>query len=43
MEVHDLDNRLKDILDALQGRVGGSKAVNDLEKLFTTTGMFIVC
>lgn len=23
---HDVDNRLKDILDALQGRAGGSKA-----------------
>jgi len=23
---HDVDNRLKDIMDALQGRVGGSKA-----------------
>ena len=33
LEVHDVDNRLKDILDALQGRVGGSKAVNDLEKI----------
>ena len=22
---HDLDNRLKDIMDALQGRAGGSK------------------
>jgi len=25
---HDLDNRLKDILDALQGRAGGSKKVH---------------
>lgn len=24
--VHDVDNRLKDIMDALQGRLGGSKA-----------------
>lgn len=24
---HDVDNRLKDILDALQGRIGGSKAI----------------
>lgn len=24
--VHDVDNRLKDILDALQGRAGGSKS-----------------
>ncbi len=26
LEIHDVDNRLKDILDALQGRMGGSKA-----------------
>lgn len=23
--VHDLDNRLKDVMDSLQGRIGGSK------------------
>ena len=28
---HDLDNRLKDILDALQGRAGGSKKVHKLK------------
>ena len=28
LQVHDVDNRLKDILDALQGRMGGSKAVH---------------
>jgi len=27
---HDVDNRLKDIMDALQGRAGGSKAVRTL-------------
>lgn len=27
---HDLDNRLKDIMDALQGRAGGSKAKRTL-------------
>ena len=27
LQIHDVDNRLKDILDALQGRMGGSKAV----------------
>ncbi len=27
---HDVDNRLKDILDALQGRAGGSKAKRSL-------------
>jgi hypothetical protein len=26
-EIHDVDNRLKDLLDALQGRIGGSKKV----------------
>lgn len=30
---HDVDNRLKDVLDALQGRAGGSKAVHDLEPI----------
>jgi len=25
LRFHDLDNRLKDIMDALQGRVGGSR------------------
>ena len=25
LEVHDVDNRTKDVLDALQGRAGGSK------------------
>jgi len=25
LEFHDLDNRLKDVMDALQGRVGGPK------------------
>jgi Holliday junction resolvase RusA-like endonuclease len=27
LEIHDVDNRLKDILDALQGRMGGSEAI----------------
>ena len=31
--VHDVDNRLKDILDALQGRAGGSKAVRTIEAI----------
>ncbi len=26
LESHDIDNRLKDVMDALQGRLGGSKA-----------------
>lgn len=27
IEFHDIDNRIKDVLDALQGRIGGPKAV----------------
>lgn len=27
---HDVDNRLKDILDALQGRAGGAKSIRSL-------------
>jgi hypothetical protein len=30
---HDVDNRLKDILDALQGRAGGSKKLKLLHKI----------
>lgn len=30
LEWNDVDNRLKDVLDALQGRAGGSKAVRSL-------------
>jgi hypothetical protein len=30
LAIHDVDNRLKDILDALQGRAGGSKAKRTL-------------
>jgi len=30
---HDVDNRLKDILDALQGRAGGSKALHTLKPI----------
>ena len=35
LRIHDVDNRLKDCLDALQGRVGGtkSKAVRALEPI----------
>lgn len=33
LEIHDVDNRLKDILDALQGRMGGSKAVRRLRPI----------
>ena len=32
-DIHDVDNRLKDILDALQGRFGGSKAVRPKSRL----------
>lgn len=30
---HDLDNRLKDIMDALQGRAGGSKKIHTLSAI----------
>ncbi len=30
LRFHDVDNRLKDILDALQGRAGGSKGVRSM-------------
>lgn len=31
--VHDVDNRLKDVLDALQGRLGGPKAARRFRAL----------
>jgi len=33
LALHDVDNRLKDILDALQGRAGGSKAIRRLKPI----------
>jgi Holliday junction resolvase RusA-like endonuclease len=30
LRFHDIDNRLKDIFDALQGRAGGSKSIRTL-------------
>lgn len=30
LKSHDVDNRLKDVMDALQGRAGGSKATRSL-------------
>lgn len=33
LEFHDVDNRLKDILDALQGRMGGSKSIHKHKQL----------
>jgi len=33
LAVHDVDNRLKDILDALQGRAGGPKKRRTLEPI----------
>ncbi|SRR6266566_5769028 len=32
---HDVDNRLKDVLDALQGRMGGSKKVHAHTRLIS--------
>ncbi len=33
LRFHDVDNRLKDVLDALQARVGGPKKVRNLVPL----------
>ena len=33
LNIHDVDNRLKDVLDALQGRMGGPKSVRQYEPL----------
>src|SRR5438876_10928795 len=33
-DIHDVDNRLKDILDALQGRFGGPKSARSKMRLF---------
>jgi hypothetical protein len=33
IEFHDVDNRLKDVLDALQARMGGPKAVRQYQPL----------
>lgn len=32
-DIHDVDNRLKDILDALQGRFGGPKSIHGKSRL----------
>ena len=32
-DIHDVDNRLKDVLDALQGRFGGPKSVRTKRRL----------
>jgi len=31
LKANDVDNRLKDILDAIQGRAGGSKTIHKLK------------
>ena len=33
LQSHDVDNRLKDIMDALQGRCGGPKAIHSLRAI----------
>ena len=33
LSFHDVDNRLKDVMDALQGRVGGSKSKRTLDSI----------
>ncbi len=41
--IHDVDNRLKDILDALQGRAGGPKKISvPCARLFQRIVEFIV-
>lgn len=32
---HDVDNRLKDIMDALQGRMGGSKKKHEFKRIIS--------
>ncbi len=34
LDIHDVDNRLKDVLDALQGRFGGPKSARSKTRLF---------
>lgn len=38
--IHDVDNRLEDCLDALQGRAGGSKAVRSLPAIVPNDRQF---
>ena len=33
LKIHDVDNRLKDIMDALQGRAGGPKSTSNLKPI----------
>src|SRR3989338_5798009 len=33
IDFHDVDNRLKDIMDALQGRMGGSKKTHKFKRI----------
>jgi len=33
LKIHDVDNRLKDIMDALQGRTGGPKSTRHLKPI----------
>lgn len=40
VEIHDLDNRSKDVLDALQGRMGGSKAIRAVDPLVPNDNQF---
>lgn len=40
LSFHDVDNRLKDIMDALQGRIGGSKGKRDLPPIIPNDSQF---
>jgi len=33
LEIHDVDNRLKDVMDALQGKAGGPKNIQKLKPI----------
>jgi len=40
LSFHDVDNRLKDIMDALQGRIGGPKDERDLLPIVPNDSQF---
>lgn len=40
LSFHDVDNRLKDIMDALQGRIGGAKAARNHQPIVPNDSQF---